>query len=123
MNYRHGFHAGNFADVLKHAALTRMIVYLRQKEAAFRLIDTHAGAGNHSLASEEAERTGEWRDGIGRILEAGLPSDVEALLEPWLAPVREALAGPGRLYPGSPALARRLARPQDRIVLCEKQPD
>jgi 23S rRNA (adenine2030-N6)-methyltransferase len=123
MNYRHGFHAGNFADVVKHAVLTRILVYLRQKDAGFRLIDTHAGAGRYSLASEEAERTGEWRDGIGRVLEAMLPPDVEVLLEPWLAPVRDGLAGPGRLYPGSPALARHLARPQDRIVLCEKQPD
>src|SRR6476619_4212881 len=98
MNYRHGFHAGNFADVVKHAALTRILVYLRQKDAAFRLIDTHAGAGSYSLASEEAERTGEWRDGIGRVLEAALPADVEALLEPWLARVRHGLAGPGRLY-------------------------
>jgi 23S rRNA (adenine2030-N6)-methyltransferase len=123
VNYRHGFHAGNFADVVKHAAFARILVYLRQKEAAFRVIDTHAGAGSYSLASAEAERTGEWRDGIGRILEAALPSDVEALLGPWLAPARDGLAGPRRLYPGSPALARHLARPQDRIVLCEKHPD
>jgi 23S rRNA (adenine2030-N6)-methyltransferase len=123
MNYRHGFHAGNFADVVKHAVLARVLVHIRQKDAAFRLIDTHAGAGSHSLASEEAERTGEWRDGIGRILGAALPADVESLLEPWLVLVRDGLAGPGRLYPGSPALARHLARPQDRILLCEKHPD
>ena len=64
MNYRHIYHAGNFADVLKHAVLTRIIAYLQRKEAAFRVIDTHAGIGVYDLGSEEAQRTGECRDGI-----------------------------------------------------------
>ena len=68
MNYRHAYHAGNFADVVKHAVLCRMLVHLREKPAAFRVIDTHAGAGRYDLAGPEAGKTGEWRDGIGRLL-------------------------------------------------------
>ena len=67
MNYRHAFHAGNFADVHKHAVLARILTYLRQKPAAFRVIDTHAGSGRYDLLAEEATRSGEWRDGVGRV--------------------------------------------------------
>jgi len=67
MNYRHGFHAGNFADVFKHALLVRLLVYLRRKDAPFRVIDTHAGEGAYDLSAEEAERTREWRGGVGRL--------------------------------------------------------
>ena len=70
MNYRHAFHAGNFADVVKHAVLVRILVHLRAKPAAFRVIDTHAGAGLYDLAGAEAGRSGEWRDGIARVLRA-----------------------------------------------------
>lgn len=66
MNYRHAFHAGNFADVLKHAVLVRILLHLCGKEAPFRVIDTHAGIGRYDLSSNEASRTGEWRAGIGR---------------------------------------------------------
>jgi len=88
MNYRHIYHAGNFADVLKHAVLTRLIRYQQNKDKAFRLLDTHAGIGLYDLSSEEAQRTGEWRDGIGRLLEANLEPQLASLLEPYLSAVR-----------------------------------
>jgi 23S rRNA (adenine2030-N6)-methyltransferase len=84
MNYRHAFHAGNFADVMKHAVLARILVHLRGKPAAFRVIDTHAGAGVYDLAGEEASRSGEWRAGIGRLLTAPIAPAVQALLKPYL---------------------------------------
>ena len=84
MNYRHAFHAGNFADVVKHAVLTRILVHLRGKPAAFRVIDTHAGAGVYDLAGEEASRSGEWRGGIGRLLAAPIAPAAQALLKPYL---------------------------------------
>lgn len=123
MNYRHAYHAGNFADVVKHAVLCRMLVHLREKPAAFRVIDTHAGAGRYDLAGSEAGRTQEWRDGIGRLSEAELPEPLRALLAPYLDAVA-ALNPAGRLsvYPGSPALAQALLRPQDRLIACELEP-
>ena len=84
MNYRHAFHAGNFADVVKHATLARIIAYLKEKPAAFRVIDTHAGAGLYDLGGPEASRTGEWREGIGKLLDAALAPAVRALLAPYL---------------------------------------
>jgi len=84
MNYRHAFHAGNFADVVKHATLARILVHLLGKPAAFRVIDTHAGAGLYDLKGEEASRSGEWRDGIARLLAAPIAPAVHALLEPYL---------------------------------------
>jgi 23S rRNA (adenine2030-N6)-methyltransferase len=84
MNYRHAFHAGNFADVVKHMVLARILVHLRGKPAAFRVIDTHAGAGVYDLAGEEASRGGEWRAGIGRLLMAPIAPAVQALLKPYL---------------------------------------
>ncbi|WP_292333685.1 23S rRNA (adenine(2030)-N(6))-methyltransferase RlmJ, partial [Mesorhizobium sp.] len=67
MNYRHAYHAGNFADVVKHAVLSRLVEHLKQKDKAFRAIDTHAGIGRYDLASVEAGKTGEWQGGIGRV--------------------------------------------------------
>jgi 23S rRNA (adenine2030-N6)-methyltransferase len=123
MNYRHAFHAGNFADVLKHAVLVRILTHLGEKAAPFRVVDTHAGAGLYDLAAEPATRTGEWRDGIGRLMDADLPDDVRALLAPYLAVVRAANPGGGlRRYPGSPLIALGLMRPQDRLVACELEP-
>jgi 23S rRNA (adenine2030-N6)-methyltransferase len=123
MNYRHAFHAGNFADVLKHAVLARILVHLGEKAAPFRVIDTHAGAGLYDLTSEPATRTGEWRDGIGRLIDADLPDDIRALLTPYLAAVRAANPDGGlRRYPGSPLIALGLMRPQDRLVACELEP-
>lgn len=124
MNYRHIYHAGNFADVLKHAVLARLIRYAQKKDKAFRLLDTHAGTGQYDLSSEEAQKTGEWRDGIGRLIEAELPPKVAQLLEPYLTAVRELNSGGGlKLYPGSPKLARMLFRPQDRLSAMELHPD
>src|SRR5690606_1056083 len=88
MNYRHAFHAGNFADVLKHAVLARIIDYLKRKPGAFRVIDTHAGIGLYDLSSDEAQRTGEWRGGIGRLMETALPQEAAALLATYLEAVR-----------------------------------
>jgi 23S rRNA (adenine2030-N6)-methyltransferase len=123
MNYRHAFHAGNFADVLKHAVLARILVHLGEKAAPFRVIDTHAGAGRYDLSSTAAERTGEWRDGIGRLIAAELPDEVRALLAPYLGAVAAANRGKSlRYYPGSPLIALSLMRPQDRLVACELEP-
>jgi len=123
MNYRHAFHAGSFADVFKHAILARVLVHLRGKTRPFRVIDIHAGAGLYDLASEEAGRTGEWRDGIGRLFDAALPAEAGALLAPYLAAVRSCNPdGALRHYPGSPLLVCALLRPQDRLVACELEP-
>jgi len=126
MNYRHAFHAGNFADVVKHAVLARIVAYLKEKPAAFRVIDTHAGAGSYDLAGAEASRTGEWRAGIGKLLGATLPQPVRDLLAPYLDAV--ASFNPGatgsdlKVYPGSPALVRHWLRAQDRMIVCEAEP-
>ena len=123
MNYQHAFHAGNFADVHKHAVLARIICYLKAKPAALRVIDTHAGAGRYDLRSAEATRGGEWQEGIARLLDRPLPDEVRALLAPYLDVVRNLNPG-GRLrvYPGSPLVALALIRPQDRLVACELEP-
>lgn len=124
MNYRHGFHAGNFGDVLKHAVLARIVDHLELKPAPFRYLDTHAGAGIYDLSSAEAERTGEWRDGVGRLQ----GHDFDAAVEAVLAPYRRALArvdpeARGSLYPGSPEIVRGLAREEDRLLLVEQHPE
>ncbi len=123
MNYRHAFHAGSFADVFKHAVLCRILHYLRAKPAAFRVIDSHAGAGLYDLASPEASRGAAWHDGIERLTAATLAAPVAALLSPFLEVVG-ALNERGQLktYPGSPALARAWLRPQDRLIACEIEP-
>jgi 23S rRNA (adenine2030-N6)-methyltransferase len=125
VNYSHAFHAGSFADVFKHAVLCRILHYLREKQGAFRVIDTHAGAGLYDLAGSEASRGGEWRDGIGRLMAAheSLPATVASLLAPYLD-VIGALNEPGKLelYPGSPALTRAWLRLQDRLIACEREP-
>src|ERR1700720_4014776 len=123
MNYRHAFHAGNFADVFKHIIIVRILTHLREKIAPFRVIDTHAGEGLYDLAGEEANRTGEWRDGIGRLADAALPADAAPLIAPYLAALRVCNQGIAlRHYPGSPLLARHLLRPQDRLIACELEP-
>jgi 23S rRNA (adenine2030-N6)-methyltransferase len=123
MNYRHAYHAGGFADVVKHAVLCRVLVHLREKPSAFRVIDTHAGAGRYDLGGPEAGKTQEWRDGIDRLLRAELGSPIRALLAPYLDAVA-ALNPGGRLvaYPGSPALAQALLRRHDRLIACELEP-
>ncbi len=131
MNYRHAFHAGNFADVVKHAALARILVHLAAKPTPFRVLDTHAGIGLYDLSGDPAERTGEWRDGIGRVLAAPFPAPVAALLEPWLAAVARVngLTSPDHLtperlavYPGSPLVIRAGLRPGDHAVVTELHP-
>ncbi|MFL6797587.1 MAG: 23S rRNA (adenine(2030)-N(6))-methyltransferase RlmJ [Xanthobacteraceae bacterium] len=123
MNYRHAFHAGNFADVLKHAVLVRVLCHLRGKPGAFRIVDTHAGAGRYDLGGDEAMRSGEWRAGIGRILSAQLSAEARELIGPYLDVVRACNAAEGlHTYLGSPALIRALLRPQDRLLACEVEP-
>lgn len=113
MNYRHAFHAGNFADCMKHALLVWLLRAMARKPAPFFVLDTHAGAGRTDLASDAAERTGEWRAGIGRLLD-----DTPAALSGYVETVR-ALG----LYPGSPAIVRALLRPDDRLACCELHPE
>lgn len=124
MNYRHAFHAGSFSDVLKHAVLARILVHLKRKEAPFRFIDTHAGAGRYDLSGDEARRSPEWREGIARVLTARPPAPVGELLRPYLQAVGPHDAeGRPSAYPGSPAIAQTLMRAQDRLALCEANPD
>ena len=121
MNYRHAFHAGNHADVLKHLLLTRLIALLSKKEAPFAYLDSHAGIGLYDLQGDQANRTGEYLEGIGRLWQAEqLPDAVEAYLD-----VVRAMNPDGalRYYPGSPELARLLSREQDRLQLNEKHPE
>lgn len=124
MNYRHAFHAGSFADVVKHATLALLIERLKAKETAFRIIDTHAGIGLYDLTGDEARRTGEWQSGIARV--AGLPGGdpLGDLLAPWLDAVRAVNPDGGLTrYPGSPMIARHLLRQQDRLTAVELHPE
>jgi 23S rRNA (adenine2030-N6)-methyltransferase len=124
MNYSHAFHAGNFADVMKHIVLTRLVQYLQKKDAAFRVIDTHAGIGRYDLTGEIAKRSPEWVDGIGRLLKTPLPQKAQALAEPYLKVIAEMNPGGGvETYPGSPLLVRKLFRPQDRLSALELHPE
>jgi 23S rRNA (adenine2030-N6)-methyltransferase len=123
MNYRHAFHAGGFADVIKHIVLVRILSHLQDKEAAFRVIDTHAGAGLYDLTGDEARRGGEWLTGIARVMQARFSDTTLPLLKPYLDIVR-AFNPPRDLvsYPGSPLIVRALLRPQDRLTACEVEP-
>ncbi len=129
MNYRHAFHAGNYADALKHALFVRLLRALQQKEKGLVVVDTHAGRGSYdlSLASEgdSRARTPEWPDGIGRLWDrTDLPPEVEdyVALVRGFDRSRGNLSDRPRFYPGSPALGRLLARPQDRLELWERHP-
>lgn len=113
MNYRHAFHAGNFADCMKHAFLVWLLRALARKPAGFCVLDTHAGTGKYDLTAGPAARTGEWRAGIGRLLDT-----MPAPLADYVGLVREL-----GLYPGSPMIARALLRPQDRLICCELHPE
>lgn len=120
MNYRHAFHAGNHADVFKHLVLTRLIALLSRKEQPFASIDTHAGLGLYDLRGDQATRTGEWLQGVARLWEA---QDVPPLAADYLRVLHDMNPdGELRYYPGSPELARRLTRAQDRVLLNEKHP-
>ena len=119
MNYRHAYHAGNHADVLKHWVLTRCIALLQKKTAPVAYVDTHAGIGLYDLQGEEAVKTGEWQEGIARIWASPHP-----LLAEYLHAVRELNDDDElRYYPGSPELARCLTRSQDHLYLNEKHPE
>jgi 23S rRNA (adenine2030-N6)-methyltransferase len=124
MNYSHAFHAGNFADVMKHIVLTRLVEYLKKKDAAFRVIDTHAGIGRYDLTGDIAKRSPEWVDGIGRLMKAELPQKAQPLVAPYLDVIRELNPEGGvGIYPGSPLLVRKLFRPQDRLSALELHVD
>jgi len=116
-SYRHGFHAGNHADVLKHCVLVELLAHMAAKDKAFAFVDTHAGAGSYSLGSDFAQKKHEYEDGIGRLWKAG---KLPAALDHYLAQVR-ALNRDGRLhfYPGSPQIALQMMRAQDRLHLFE----
>ena len=123
MNYRHAFHAGNFADVVKHLILVRILDYLKRKQAAFRVLDTHAGVGLYDLEGDQAERTGEWLEGIARLVQTGLPPAAAELAKPYLDAVRaQNPDGQLRFYPGSPLITRSLLREQDRLFALELHP-
>ena len=126
MNYRHGFHAGNFADAVKHSLLVLLLEALGQKPAPWVYFDTHAGAGSYDLGSDHARRTGEAEGGILRLWPARgkLPAaaarlcDIVAYLNPGLA-----TGALPRVYPGSPCVAAALARDADRLILAELHPE
>ncbi len=113
MNYRHAFHAGNFADCMKHALFVWLLQAMRRKPVPFLVLDTHAGTGRTDLSTGPAERTGEWRSGIARLLDAPPPALAEYV----------GLVERLGLYPGSPALAQALLRADDRLALCELHPE
>jgi 23S rRNA (adenine2030-N6)-methyltransferase len=124
MNYRHVYHAGNFADVLKHVVLLMLVEHLKKKPAPFFYLDTHAGRGLYDLSEAQAQRSGEYKGGIGLLLEApaaSLPPELAA----YVGLVR-ASAGKGHsaitAYPGSPLIVARLRRAEDRLVLAETLP-
>ncbi len=116
LSYRHAYHAGNHADVFKHAALSLILAKLTEKPAPCVYIDTHAGAGLYQLNSAQAQKTGEASGGIERLLSGPLAI---RLLEPYLEVVRALRAQRSQAYPGSPAIAQRLLRPQDKLQLLE----
>jgi 23S rRNA (adenine2030-N6)-methyltransferase len=121
MNYRHAFHAGNFADVFKHAILLALLDALTAKDKPLCYFDTHAGRGRYALDDEQAMKTGEWRDGIERLFDDAEPP---ASLRRYVEAIRAFNPdGTLRAYPGSPLLAALALRPEDRLVLCETQPD
>lgn len=116
--YRHAFHAGNHADVLKHLVFTQVLRYMAEKDKPFTLVDTHAGAGGYGLDSNHARKHAEYDDGVGRLFGR---KDLPAALNDYLALVRRFNPQPDRLtrYPGSPALAQMLLRADDRMRLYE----
>ena len=123
MNYRHAYHAGNHADVMKHVVLARVIEHMKKKAKPFRVIDAHAGIGVYNLMGIEAGKTGEWQGGIAKMA-APFSPDVEAILAPYRACLA-ALNPSGEMlrYPGSPDIAARLMRDIDRMVVNELHPE
>lgn len=124
MNYRHSFHAGNSADVVKHALLIALVRALQQKDSALTLIDTHAGCGLYDLGGEEAQRTGEAAQGVARAFADPNPllGDYRAAVQAVNEAAANVSAAP-RFYPGSPRILAQLLRPQDALILNEKHPE
>ncbi len=124
MNYRHAYHAGNFADVLKHIILTRVLTYLKRKEAPFFVLDTHAGTGRYDLTDTEAQKTLEFERGVSRYVEAikTAPEEIRTLCAPFDTLMQS--LNPDRLvtYPGSPLVAQSMIRRHDRLSLVELHP-
>jgi 23S rRNA (adenine2030-N6)-methyltransferase len=118
MNYRHAFHAGNHADVFKHAALALVLEHLCAKLQPFAVLDTHAGIGVYDLTSDEARRSPEFEGGIARIFGQAL-----AAAPAYSRLVHDANPEGLRTYPGSPEIIRALLRPEDRLIACELHPE
>lgn len=121
MNYRHAFHAGNHADVLKHAILLFCLDSLKRKDTPFAVLDTHAGRGLYDLTGEEAERSPEWRDGVGRIWDWPAPPSLAAAYVEAIRSFNQ--DGALRVYPGSPALVTTRLRADDVLMACELHPE
>jgi len=121
LSYRHAYHAGNFADVFKHIVLTLLLQALKQKDKPFLYLDTHSGAGRYDLTAEFAQKNREFVAGIKRAFQAG---DWPEVTSTYFDLVRQCNDGKDQIqiYPGSPWLAQRLMRPQDRLHLCELHP-
>lgn len=121
MNYKHIYHAGNFADIFKHIILTRVIEYFKRKEKAFRVIDTHSGSGLYNLHSIEAQKTCEWHYGLKLFLEYNFNVEQTKLIQPWLDALSyyNKISKELKYYPGSPLLSRFLLRKQDRLSAME----
>lgn len=126
MNYRHSYHAGNFADIVKHITLTALIVALQNKDKPFCYIDTHAGTGVYDLFSEQAKKTNEYQNGIEKVIQREQPPALVKRFLDCVHQINNKLTGTTfsslRYYPGSPLIARQLLRPHDRIVACELHP-
>lgn len=123
MNYRHAYHAGNFADVFKHVILMLLIEHLREKDKPFTIIDTHAGIGMYDLAGKEAQKTHEYEDGVMRLMATPSLSPPLARFRQWVADIAGMQGGSLTRYPGSPRLARSMLRQDDRLQLVELHPE
>lgn len=124
MNYRHAYHAGNFADILKHIVLARCLAHLKEKSAPFRIIDTHAGIGVYDLKSREGLRTSEANSGIVKLEGDMWPDNIASLLAPYREAIDKTRAHHGAsAYPGSPAIVEALLRPEDRLIANELHPE
>jgi 23S rRNA (adenine2030-N6)-methyltransferase len=123
MNYRHAFHAGNHGDVLKHLVLVRVLEHLRHKEKPFVVLDAHAGIGRYDLKGAEALKTQEWKEGIGRLAGSTFPPEVRSLCAIYLNILHDMNPdGVVRHYPGSPEIAARVLRREDRLIFNELHP-
>ncbi|MDZ7823363.1 MAG: 23S rRNA (adenine(2030)-N(6))-methyltransferase RlmJ [Ahrensia sp.] len=125
MNYRHAYHAGNFADVIKHLILARVLTYFMRKETPFFVMDTHAGVGKYDLSATEANKTQEYERGVVKFLNAvaHAPKPIRELCEPYVALLAKLNPDQLKVYPGSPLIAQSMIRRTDRLSLIELHPD